>query len=176
MAFGTSPFSPSDPPAGGGGSEAEGEFPTLVMNLPKSIFALILMREQQGGLGMNKERKMAIADDLVSAVERLDLAKVEEIFSPDIVMKYNVFDKPLGRDEALAGISRMRGMCETFAYENVERLETENGYVQTATVAGRTDSGIPFSIETCVLAEIDDAGKIVAIKEYMDSAAAKEFF
>ena len=124
---------------------------------------------------MSKERNLAIADALVSAVEACDFAQVRSLFAPDIVVKYNVFASELALDEAMAGMTRMRGMCTTFKYEDIERRVTDQGYVQMAAVTGVTDAGKPFRIDACVIADIGDDGKITAIKEYMDSVQAQQF-
>ena len=75
--------------------------------------------------------------------------------------------------DTLIGFSMaVLGVVENFRYEEAVRSATETGFVEEHVVRGTLPDGSEMNLAVCVVGEVVD-GKIVRLREYVDSAAAQ---
>jgi ketosteroid isomerase-like protein len=72
--------------------------------------------------------------------------------------------------ELAARLSAIASIVQGNRYEDVQRQQTEDGFVEEHTAAGTLPNGEEIRIRSCVVATVKD-GKIAGLREYVDSAA-----
>ncbi len=78
---------------------------------------------------------------------------------------------PMSRDALIKFSDSVKRVVPDFRYENARRTATDVGFVEEHDVCGTLPDGNLLRIAACVVAEVRD-GKIVTLREYLDTAAA----
>ena len=111
-----------------------------------------------------------IAASLFKAFETGDMDKVRALCAPGFKARQNLnteFDL-----ETLIQFSQaVSAVVSDFRYEDIVRSSTPSGFVEEHSVKGTLSDGSELHLVACVVADIRD-GKIVHLREYLDSAAA----
>ena len=111
----------------------------------------------------------AVLDGLFVAITAGDIDAIAEIFHDEIQVWHNVTDRAVDKRAALA---IMRWYVRTVAerrYEVVERRHWPGGVMQRHVLHGRVGDA-EIHAPVCIAFEVRD-GQIIAIHEYVDSAA-----
>ena len=117
-----------------------------------------------------REQLDRIADDMMGATEACDLARLDEIWSPDLRLWYNTTLETLSKEQAFGAISRLSADIEGLRFINAHRLYGDDGFVEQHDVTGRID-GKEFHVRTCIIVTVSD-GRVSRIDEWWDSAQA----
>lgn len=111
---------------------------------------------------------------LFDAIERGDVAGVEDCYGPDLVVWHNFdnLDQPLVDNlKTLAGmIERISERC----YENRRLQVFDGGFVQQHVLTGVRKDGLRVSMPAAMIGTVRD-GKISRLEEYLDSAHVAVF-
>ncbi len=112
----------------------------------------------------------ALAEAFFAAVARGDAERARALCAPGFQASQN--GGPAVDVEALVALgAAIRAVAPNFRYENAVRSETATGFVEEHEVRGTLPDGTPFQVAVCVVARVVD-GKIAAVNEYLDIAAA----
>ncbi|MEM7114983.1 MAG: nuclear transport factor 2 family protein [Chloroflexota bacterium] len=77
----------------------------------------------------------------------------------------------MGLDALCGFVAAVQGVVKHFRYEDIICSETATGFVEEHSVRGMLPDGEELDLTVCVVAEIS-GGKIVTLREYVDSAKA----
>ena len=80
-----------------------------------------------------------------------------------------------GVDDFLAIVSALIAAIPDFRIENAVRFDTLAGFVEEHDLRRTLPDGTVFHLAVCVVASVQ-GGKIVAVREYFDTAAAGGLF
>lgn len=106
---------------------------------------------------------------LFSAFASGDDEQARALCAPELVALQNGAAMDL---DALLQMSRVvRAAVTNFRYEAAVRSATETGFVEEHAVRGTLPDGSELDLAACVVGEVRD-GRVVALREYLDSAAA----
>ena len=111
-----------------------------------------------------------VADALIRAVTEGDLALADELYADDATLWQNTTGATSNKAQALKTVGWLFKTLQNIEYRNVRRRVWEGGFVQEHQLCGGTASGATLRVDACMVATLRD-GKIVALHEYMDSAA-----
>jgi limonene-1,2-epoxide hydrolase len=116
----------------------------------------------------------AVLDRFFDAIERLDMAVIEEIYDPGVEVWHNVTMAAINRDQSIDLLrfftNRVRGM----RYEILERQAWDGGAVQRHIVHGHIGED-PYMLHACIVFHVED-GHIMRLFEYLDAASAGAVF
>lgn len=112
---------------------------------------------------------LALCDRFLSAIVRGDIETVRQIYAPDALIWHNHRPNTETVDENLTVLALATRFIDGFRYEDISRHATADGFVQQHTVRGRTPGGDELRIPACLICTVE-AGRIVRVDEYMDSA------
>ncbi|OBF29380.1 DUF4440 domain-containing protein [Mycobacterium sp. ACS1612] len=110
-----------------------------------------------------------IADRLFGAIQNGDVAAVEQLWSPDVVV-WKVADRERGKARALRVIDWFVGATTERRYEILERKFFDGGFVQQHILHARGHTGGLISMRVCIVIKMGDDGLISRIDEYFDPA------
>ena len=111
-----------------------------------------------------------MARTLFACFESGDDAKARSLCAPDLRAIQNGAP-PMDLDALLAFSGAVRRAVPDFRYENIVCRATPDGFTEEHDVCGSLPDGGEFRIAACVVGDVRD-GLIVALREYLDSAAA----
>ena len=111
---------------------------------------------------------VAVARQLIEAVEAGDLDALRELYLEDAVLWQNLSGQPVGREQAVKTVRWLRGALQQLRYEDVRVAPTPDGFVQQQTMVAVTADGQPLRVDACLVATLRD-GRIARIDEYLDS-------
>jgi len=99
-----------------------------------------------------------------------DKAAIRSICSADLKASQNGAP-PMDVDALARFAAAVKRVVPDFRYENAVRADTQSGFVEEHDVCGTLPDGTSLRCAVCVVADVSD-GKITALREYLDSAAA----
>ncbi len=100
---------------------------------------------------MNEAAMMALADTFFSAIEKSDLAAVEQIYAPDAVVWHSYDNIAQSRADNIGVLKSFPAMFATFKYCDIRRHSLEGGFIQQHVLRGTTHAGDPFALFACML-------------------------
>jgi len=111
-----------------------------------------------------------IARTLFVALACHDDNTIESVCAPD--MQTNQSQGPNMSVSTLLQFNQaVQNVVKNFRYKNAIRSATETGFVEEHNVRGTLPDGNKMDLAVCVVADVQD-GKIVRMREYVDSRAA----
>jgi ketosteroid isomerase-like protein len=110
-----------------------------------------------------------VADRLFGAIQNGDIAAVEQLWAPDVVV-WKVADRERDKARALRVIDWFVGATTERHYEILERKFFEGGFVQQHILHARGHTGGLISMRVCIVIKVGDDGLISRIDEYFDPA------
>lgn len=116
---------------------------------------------------------LSIAERLFAAIEAGDLAGVEALYAPDIVVWHNT--DGVAEDRA-TNLRTLRWVVRNLAdrrYEDIRRFAIPNGFVQQHVLCATNPDGRSVAVPACMVVTTDD-GLITRIDEYLDSVGAAQ--
>ena len=99
-----------------------------------------------------------------------DEETVRALCAPDLIALQNG-NPPMSLDTLLQFSQAVFGVVSNFRYEDAVRSATATGFVEEHAVRGELPDGSQLDMAVCVVADVQD-GKIVSLREYLDSNAA----
>lgn len=116
--------------------------------------------------------------DLDDVAERLfanfvahDLDAVEAMMAPGATITQNGVTSVFV--EAKPRLERLPSRIGNHHYENVRRLIGTTFVVEEHSVVTTTPAGVHLNIAACVVLRVDEAGRIISLDEYLDTAAIR---
>ncbi|EKF24497.1 snoaL-like domain protein [Mycolicibacterium hassiacum DSM 44199] len=110
-----------------------------------------------------------VADRLFRAIEAGDIATVSELFSDDIAV-WRTGDRDRNKQRALRVIDWFIGATTARRYEVLDRRIFDGGFVQQHILHARGHGGGSIAMRVCLVIDVDEAGRITRIAEYLDPA------
>lgn len=111
-----------------------------------------------------------LAEALFDALEKGDADAVRAVCAADLAASQNG-----GAAMDLDGLVRfaraVKGIVPDFRYADARRVATASGFVEEHRVCGTLPDGSSLDVAVCVVADVR-GGKVVALREYLDTAAA----
>lgn len=117
----------------------------------------------------------AIATEFFAAIERGDLDKVRQLYSPDAAIWHNVTGRIQTRDENLALLRYFTGRVSELRYEVLGREVFQGGFVQRHVLHGKLESDELVAAPVCLVVYVA-GGRIERLFEYLDPAAVRGAF
>jgi len=117
----------------------------------------------------NAETIADVADRLFGAIQNGDIAAVEQLWAPDVVV-WKVADRERDKPRALRVIDWFVGATTERRYEILERRFFDGGFVQQHTLHARGHTGGLISMRVCIVIKVGADGLISRIDEYFDPA------
>ena len=111
-----------------------------------------------------------IARRFFTALEVSDLESARALCADEFTGSQNG-GPPMDLDALMQMTAAVHQVIPDFRYENAVRWETPSGFVDEHDVCGTLPDGSSFRLVLCVVGEVA-GGKIVKLREYVDSAAA----
>ena len=111
-----------------------------------------------------------VAEQFFAAAAQGDAGRLRALCAPGFQARQN--GGPPADVEALIAVSAaIRAAVPDFRYENAVRSATASGFVEEHDVRGTLPDGTGFQLAVCVVGEVAE-GKVTALREYLDTAAA----
>ncbi len=110
-----------------------------------------------------------VADRLFDAIERSDIAMVQQLWNEDVVV-WKVADRDRDRDSALRVISWFINTTTDRRYEILDRQFFDGGFVQQHILHANGRNGGSISMRVCIVIKVGTNGLISRIDEYFDPA------
>ena len=110
-----------------------------------------------------------IADRLFQAIEKSDIATVEQLWDDDVVV-WKVADRDRDRVRALRVIGWFVDATTERRYEILERQFFEGGFVQQHILHANGRNGGSISMRVCIVIKVGANGLINRVDEYFDPA------
>ena len=111
-----------------------------------------------------------LAKTFFAALASNDLGAAEALCSEDLKASQNG-GPAMDRDALLKFSAAVKGLVADFRYEEAIRSATDTGFVEEHRVRGTLPGGEQLDLMVCVTGDVQD-GKMVALREYVDTAAA----
>jgi ketosteroid isomerase-like protein len=109
-----------------------------------------------------------LADRLFDAFVAHDLDAVEAMMAPDAVLVQN--GKRSTFAESRVWLETITQVLGDHRYEEVRRIAGDGAIVEEHQVRSTTPGGQAIDLAACVVIRVDDAGRIVSLDEYVDTA------
>jgi ketosteroid isomerase-like protein len=110
-----------------------------------------------------------IADRLFQAIEKSDIATVEQLWDDDVVV-WKVADRDRDHVRALRVIGWFVNATTDRRYEILERQFFDGGFVQQHILHANGRNGGSISMRVCIVIKVGANGLISRIDEYFDPA------
>ncbi len=117
----------------------------------------------------------ALADRFFAAIEAGDMAAIEEIYAADATIWHNHDGKFESRERNRRTLLFLCATLSGRRYDIARRYEVEGGFAQEHTLTGTLPDGSAFALKAAIFADVK-GGKITALREYFDGAAANAPF
>lgn len=91
-----------------------------------------------------------------------------QMFSPDLVVYANVFDKPLDHAGEIAFINDLQSRCDSVAMDIESLTVADNGIIRKMRAHGTMKDGEPFNTSSTVRFVFDDNDLICEMHEEID--------
>lgn len=119
-------------------------------------------------------RELAAALSIDAPAGRLDA--VEHALHDDVeVWQATAAGRRLGKRELLAGMRALGKALRGYRYTDIERVFHADGYVQTHVLRGTARDGTEVEAPAALWVDVRD-GSVIAVREYLDSAAVAPLF
>lgn len=118
------------------------------------------------------EDMLQIADRFVSAIERGDIAAVRACYAPDAKLWHNTDNIEQSVDDNMRVLEWYVRTLPDRRYRVLRREALDDGFLQQHVLEATLPDGTAWSMAACVVVRIE-AGKIVRLDEYLDSAAGR---
>ncbi|MBU14664.1 MAG: hypothetical protein CMQ14_06190 [Gammaproteobacteria bacterium] len=116
---------------------------------------------------MNNEQ---IAGALFAAFASGDMDTVRRLCAPTFKARQNL-NNEFDLETLIQFSQAVTAVVSDFRYEDAIRSDTGNGFVEEHAIKGTLADGSELHFMACVVADVED-GKIVQLREYVDTAAA----
>jgi ketosteroid isomerase-like protein len=110
-----------------------------------------------------------VADRLFTAIEQSNIAMVEKLWSPDVIV-WKVADRDRDRERALRVITWFINSTADRRYEVLDRQFFDGGFVQQHILHANGRNGGSISMRACIVIKVGANGLINRIDEYFDPA------
>lgn len=117
-----------------------------------------------------------VAEAYCEATIRGDAAAIRALYTPDFRIWHNFTGVELGVEEAIAYFESMRARARSIRFEPLTFTITTEGCIRDAVARGEFLDGTPYAVRYLCYFQINAAGKIYRIDEYMDSAQLESFY
>lgn len=118
----------------------------------------------------------AVAIKVADAISSRDVAKLDALYHPDVVIWHAATGQVVPRSEALAMSGAVFNATSELGYLHVRRHPIERGFIQQHQLVGRLADGRPIPpVEICMVIKIRD-GKLISVEEYFDLAKLSAAF
>jgi ketosteroid isomerase-like protein len=117
----------------------------------------------------------ALASRLFEAIERADIAAVEQIYAPDVEYWVNFTDQTQGLDTILEMTRLFSRKVMDLHYEIESREFFPGGFVQRCRITGELASGEALAVPLCLVIYVKD-GRISRLYEYINVASFMPVF
>jgi uncharacterized protein len=111
----------------------------------------------------------ALADRFFAAIEAVDRAALDAIYTADAVVWHNYDNVEQPRDANIEMLSNIPTMFKSFRYVKIRRAFFDGGFVQQHVVTGVKASGEAFEVPNCMVVTVR-GDQIARIDDYFDSA------
>ena len=115
----------------------------------------------------NTEAIADIADRLFQAIEKSDIATVEQLWDDDVVV-WKVADRDRDRERALRVVAWFVNTTTDRRYEILDRQFFDGGFVQQHILHANGRNGGSISMRVCIVIKLGANGLISRIDEYFD--------
>lgn len=110
----------------------------------------------------------ALAEALFRAFEANDAAAIEALCEPDAHLSQNG-NAPRPIAELLPGFAKLSERIGHHKYVDVSRNIFDGGFVEEHRAVSTMPNGAPMSMWACVVGLVSPAGKLVELREYVDT-------
>jgi len=110
-----------------------------------------------------------LADRLMAAIERGDIADASACYRPDARIWHNFDGVEQSVDENMRSLPWVGKRLSNRKYEIVARHAFAGGFVQQHVLTGTLNNGQPFRMPACIVVQVED-GLIARLEEYLDTA------
>jgi ketosteroid isomerase-like protein len=110
-----------------------------------------------------------VADRLFEAIEQSDIAMVEQLWNPDVVV-WKVADRDRNRARALRVITWFINTTTERRYEILDRQLFDGGFVQQHILHATGRNGGSIALRVCIVIKLGSNGLISRVDEYFDPA------
>ena len=110
-----------------------------------------------------------VADQLVEALERRDVATLDRIYHPDLRFTAHADGTVRDRAEALHAFTRMCAVVRSIKVTVRDRQLTDTGFLSQQVLTATLADGAQLTVPMCMIVGLRD-GLIVRVDEYFDPA------
>lgn len=111
------------------------------------------------------------AEAFFTAAAKLDAEGFLAATREDAVLWQNTDGRGRSPQQVLRHIGRMRETLGRWEYLEVRRLIADEGFCEQHVVRFHRPDGTTHDIEACVVARVDDDGRITRLDEYVDGSS-----
>ena len=111
-----------------------------------------------------------VADRLFDAIERSDIAMVEQLFSPEVAVWKTGDERPSDRARSVRIIAWFVNATVDRRYEILDRQFFDGGFVQQHILHANGHADTSIAMRVCIVIKLDSDGLISSIDEYFDPA------
>lgn len=111
-----------------------------------------------------------VAERLFAAIEAGDVDAVAALYGPDTVVWHNTDGVEQAVADNLHTLAWLTKRCSDVRYTDVRRSATATGFVQQHVLRLTSPAGEALALPACIVATVDDDGRITRVDEYLDSA------
>ena len=112
-----------------------------------------------------------VADRLFDAIERSDIAMVEQLFSPEVAVWKTGDEQPSDRARSVRIIAWFVNATVDRRYEILDRQFFDGGFVQQHVLHANGHADASIAMRVCIVIKLGADGLISSIDEYFDPAA-----
>jgi ketosteroid isomerase-like protein len=109
-----------------------------------------------------------IADTLFRAIENTDIAGVEQMWHPEVLVWHSGDARDNDRVRALKVIRWFITRTSRRRYEILDRQVFDGGFVQQHVLHATGTDGAVIALRVCIVIKVDTDGLITRIDEYFD--------
>ena len=111
-----------------------------------------------------------VADRLFDAIERSDIAMVEQLFSPEVAVWKTGDERPSDRARSVRIIAWFVNATVDRRYQILDRQFFDGGFVQQHILHANGHADTSIAMRVCIVIKLDSDGLIRSIDEYFDPA------
>lgn len=113
---------------------------------------------------------LGVADRLFGAIEDGDVARVEQLFGPDIAVRKTGDERDNDRRRSVRIIGWFIDSTTDRRYEILDRQVFDGGFVQQHVLHAHGRNGALVALRVCIVIKVGADGLITRIDEYFDPA------